>query len=149
MNANLLVGETIFVDNVVPYTLGAGVTVDCVLLKDGMVSATALQGINFNALTPMTGQVLGFNEANWIPVDAAGIGMLMGDVTGTPMSTVVAFVGGQTAANVASASVTVSNATSFNTPGTLVERDGSGNFQAGIISADLNGNANTVSTVGG
>jgi hypothetical protein len=69
INANLLVGETIFTDNIVEYTTGSGVTVEGVLLKNGMVSATALQGINVNALEPVNGQVLGFNGANWTPVD--------------------------------------------------------------------------------
>lgn len=149
MNSNLLVGQTIFVDNIVQYTTGAGVTVEGVLLHDGMVSATALQGINVNAVTPTDGQVLGFNGANWVPVDAGGIGMLMGDVNGPPMSNTVSSVGGQSAASVASAAIAVGNSTSANVAGTLVARNGLGNFQANVITADLNGNANTVSTVGG
>jgi len=73
-------------------------------------------------------------------------GSLSGDVTGTQSATVVSFVGGQTAAAVASATVTVSEATSTNTASTLVERDASGNFSAGIITAALNGNATTSTT---
>lgn len=37
----------------------------------------------------------------------------------------------------------VMDATSLNTPSTIVLRDGSGNFNAGTITAALNGNANT------
>lgn len=39
----------------------------------------------------------------------------------------------------------VINATSLNTPSTIVLRDGSGNFSAGSITASLNGNASTAS----
>ncbi|MBE0540623.1 MAG: hypothetical protein IH623_04470 [Verrucomicrobia bacterium] len=61
---------------------------------------------------------------------------LAGDVTGNQNNTVVASVGGQTAANVASG-VTVANAaTEANTANTLVKRDGSGNFTAGNITAN-------------
>jgi hypothetical protein len=69
-------------------------------------------------------------------------GSLSGDVTGTQGATVVSLVGGQTASAVASATVEVQNATSSNTPGTLVERDGSGNFSASTITAMLIGNVN-------
>ena len=37
--------------------------------------------------------------------------------------------------------------TSLNTPNTLVRRDGGGNFSAGTITANLNGNASTASTL--
>lgn len=71
-------------------------------------------------------------------------GSLSGDVTGTQSATVVSFVGGQTSTAVAAATVEVGAATSINTPGTLVERDGSGNFSAGTITATLNGNASNI-----
>ena len=60
----------------------------------------------------------------------------MGDVTGTQGATVVSSVGGQTAANVASATTTVDVATSNNQPNTLVERDSSGNFSTNMITID-------------
>lgn len=40
----------------------------------------------------------------------------------------------------------VINATSLNTPSTIVLRDGSGNFSAGSITASLNGNSSTATT---
>jgi hypothetical protein len=61
-------------------------------------------------------------------------GSLSGDVTGTQNATVVSFVGGQTAANVAAATVLVENATNLNNPNTLVLRDGTGSFAAQEIS---------------
>ena len=74
-------------------------------------------------------------------------GSLAGDVTGTQSATVVSTVGGQTAANVASATTTSANAaTNLNTASTIVERDGSGNFGAGTITASLSGNATTATT---
>lgn len=63
------------------------------------------------------------------------VGNLSGDVIGTQMATVVALVAGQTAAVVASGSVTANAATSANTPNTIVKRDASGNFSAGAITA--------------
>ena len=67
-------------------------------------------------------------------------GSLAGDVTGTQSATVVSFVGGQSAANVASATTAANTATNANTANTIVKRDGSGNFSAGTITASLIGN---------
>jgi hypothetical protein len=61
-------------------------------------------------------------------------GNLSGDVTGTQSATVVALVGGQSAANVAAGAGAANAATSANTAGTIVKRDGSGNFFAGSAS---------------
>ena len=73
-------------------------------------------------------------------------GALAGDVTGTQGATVVTTVGGQPAANVASGVNAANAATNANMPGTLVTRDGSGNFSAGTITATLAGNAATATT---
>jgi hypothetical protein len=51
---------------------------------------------------------------------------LAGDLTGMQSATVVASVGGQSAANAA---------TSVNAASTIVKRDASGNFSAGAITA--------------
>jgi len=60
---------------------------------------------------------------------------LAGNVTGTQGATVVASVGGQTAAVVASGASAANAATSANTANTIVKRDASGNFSAGAITA--------------
>src|SRR5271165_2162114 len=52
----------------------------------------------------------------------------------------VNFVGGASAANIAAATAAYGAATSMNTPGTLVLRNGLGNFSAGAITANLIGN---------
>ncbi len=77
-------------------------------------------------------------------------GTLSGDVTGTQSATVVSFVGGQTAANVATGSVLANAATSLDTVSTIVKRDASGNFSAGTVTlnGDLILNESTSSTVG-
>ena len=75
-------------------------------------------------------------------------GSLAGDVTGTQSATAVSTVGGQTAANVASGATAANAATSVNTPKTIVQRDASGNFSAGTITANLVGNATTATTSG-
>ena len=62
-------------------------------------------------------------------------GNLSGDVSGTQSATVINTVGGQSAANVASATQSINTATSANTPNTLVRRNANGDFSANIISA--------------
>ena len=73
-------------------------------------------------------------------------GSLAGDVTGTQVATVVATVGGQTAANVATATTLANAATDANTASAIVRRDASGNFAAGTITATLDGNAATATS---
>ncbi len=68
-------------------------------------------------------------------------GILSGDVTGTQSATVVSFVGGQTAANVAAATVLANGATSVNAANTIVRRDASGDLSAGTITANVIGSA--------
>jgi hypothetical protein len=83
-------------------------------------------------LTPAPAAV--FAESAGTAQSSTGFsGSLAGDVTGTQGATVVASVGGQTAANVASASTLANGATSANTPSTLVARDASGQFAAGTV----------------
>ena len=67
-------------------------------------------------------------------------GALSGDVTGTQSSTVVALVGGQTAASVATGAQLANAATNLNTASTIVKRDINGNFTAGTITAILANN---------
>lgn len=58
---------------------------------------------------------------------------LDGDVTGNQNSTVVARVGGQSAAQIAATVQTVQAATARNTADTLIMRDSAGNFEAQMI----------------
>ena len=60
-------------------------------------------------------------------------GAVSGDVSGPQGATVVASVGGQTAANVATGVIAANAATSSNLPNTLVKRDGGGSFSAGSV----------------
>ncbi|HEX8351802.1 MAG TPA: tail fiber domain-containing protein [Pyrinomonadaceae bacterium] len=73
-------------------------------------------------------------------------GSLSGDVTGTQGATVVASVGGQSAASVAGGASAANAATNSNTADAIVRRDSSGNFSAGTITAALSGNAATATT---
>ena len=61
-------------------------------------------------------------------------GSLAGDVTGTQGATVVSTVDGQTAANVAAATVLANAATNLNTANAIVRRDSTGSFAAQIVS---------------
>jgi len=72
----------------------------------------------------------------------AAITSLTGDVTGTgPGATAatVAFVGGKSAASVATSVDDTQDATSINTASRIVKRDASGNFAANVITASLTG----------
>lgn len=73
-------------------------------------------------------------------------GSLAGNVTGTQGATVVASVGGVTAANVASGANLANAATNGNVSNAIVKRDAAGNFSAGTITATLNGTANHANT---
>jgi hypothetical protein len=63
-------------------------------------------------------------------------GALAGNVTGPQSATVVASIGGVSAANVASGANAANAATAANTANTIVKRDASGNFAAGAITAN-------------
>ena len=73
-------------------------------------------------------------------------GALAGDVTGTQGATVVSLVGGQTAADVATATTLANAATAANTANTIVRRNALGDFSATTITANLSGNATTATT---
>lgn len=74
-------------------------------------------------------------------------GSLNGDVTGTEYSTVVSTVSGQSAVNVANAATAVALAASVNNTSTLVQRDGSGNFSAGTITASFSGGGSALTSL--
>lgn len=65
-------------------------------------------------------------------------GAISGDVSGTQGATVVASVGGQSAASIAQGVIAANDATPSDTANTIVARDSNGNFSAG--SATLAGN---------
>jgi hypothetical protein len=94
---------------------------------------------DFSAGT-ITASLVGNVSGNVSGSAASFTGSLSGDVVGTQSSTEVSFVGGKTASSVAAAVTTVGAATSSDTPSTLIERDVSGNFSAGTITANLTGN---------
>jgi hypothetical protein len=63
-------------------------------------------------------------------------GSLTGDVTGSQSTTTVSTIGGSTAASVAAATNLANASTNLNTINTIVKRDVSGNFSAGIITVN-------------
>ena len=84
-------------------------------------------------LTPTTGTIA--NATNAVNFT----GGLAGDVTGTQKTNTVATVGGQTASDVAAATLATKAASSTNAASTLVLRDASGNFAAGTVTGNLLG----------
>lgn len=83
------------------------------------------------------------------PGAAIALDGLIGDVLasgpGVAPAT-VAFVGGASAASIAQSVTDTQAATSANTPNTIVKRNGSGNFSAGTITANLTGLASNATT---
>jgi hypothetical protein len=91
------------------------------------------------------------NNASGYQVYSAGTavnfsGTLSGDVTGGQSSTVVSTVGGSSATNIHSAELLANAASPLNFNQTIVMRDSGGNFSAGIITANLTGNASTATS---
>jgi hypothetical protein len=81
---------------------------------------------------------------SWDNVPAPNNGTLTMSVSGTGLSGSATFTANQAGG---STFTVASNATSVNTNGAIVARDGSGNFSAGTITAALSGNATTATTL--
>ena len=71
------------------------------------------------------------------------IATIAGDLGGTAILPRVNTVGGVNSSTITTIASAIASATSTNTASTLVQRDVSGNFSAGIITATLAGNAST------
>jgi hypothetical protein len=115
-------------------TLGSGV-VNSSLTSFGTVptaTITNLTNTNINSSGIVTAGTFSGNLQNTLTMNTSGTGLS----------------GSTTFNNSGAATFTVtSNATSANTGGTIVARDGSGNFNAGTITASLSGNADTATAL--
>jgi len=124
---------------------GTGVTVnanDVAIGQDVSVSAdvtfnTVTADLIGNADTATTASGVAPNSVA-LSTDTTGNYVAAGAVSGNGLS-------GSASSEGATFTVT-SNATNANTPSTIVFRDGSGNFSAGTITANLSGNATTATT---
>ena len=113
-------------------------------------------GTNYQQLTPdhplnsapyaqMASRAGWASEAGWAGASKEAeratsfLGLLSGDVTGPQDATVVSRVGRLDAETVAAGANAANAATSANVPGTIVARDGAGNFAAGNINANFVG----------
>jgi len=85
-------------------------------------------------------------NSNWDDVPSPNNGTLSLTTSGTGLSGSATFTADQAGA---STFTVTSNATSSNVSSSIVARDGSGNFNAGIITASLAGNATTSSSTTG
>ena len=101
----------------------------------GVIGAT---NVNNAFRGTLTGSLLGNAATATLANNFSG--SLAGDVTGAQGATVVALVGGQTAATIASGAVSANAATSANTPNAIVKRDAAGGISAGVIAAIFSGN---------
>lgn len=105
-------------------------------INDGTTNVAPSQNAVFDALATKQG------TGNYITALTGGVSA---SGPGSASATVNS-VGGASAAAVATAVTDTQAATSSNTTGTIVKRDGSGNFSAGTITASLSGNATTATT---
>ncbi len=107
---------------------------------NGTLTGTLVGNVSGNITGNVTGNVSG-NVTGNVSGSASGFtGSLAGDVTGAQGATVVSRVGGMNAGYVAAGANAANAATSVNSPGAIVQRDGSGNFAAGTITAAFAGN---------
>jgi hypothetical protein len=137
-----LLGDVTGMQNATVVSFVGGSTAGNVHLAEQAVNAATSTNI---PNTIVKRDASGNFAANIITATLAGVassfsGSLVGDVTGTQGATVVSFIDGVSAAAVASGSELANNATSSNTPSTIVLRDSSGNFSANVISSNLTGN---------
>ena len=72
---------------------------------------------------------------------------LTGDLGGSASSPEIQTVGGSTSSTIHTAEVLANAATASNTANTIVKRDGSGNFSAGTITANLIGTSTNVTSI--
>jgi len=106
------------------------------------ISASAAIAFSKLAALPSANILVG-NGGN-VPAAVA----VTGDVSLTNAGvTSVLTVGGSSSANIATAETIANAATSANTSGAVVRRDGAGNFSAGTITASLSGNATNVTGI--
>lgn len=104
-----------------------------------------VNGEQMSARQPLThvGYAFQADAATTAATATSFSGALSGDVTGSQGATVVSAVGGPTGvstAQIVSGVNATNNATGTNTPGTIVKRDGAGNFAAGTVTANIIGN---------
>lgn len=66
------------------YSLGTGVTIDGVLIKDGNVdaNATSIQGVPVSATVPTSGDSLEYDGSEWVPIAGGGGGSPSGPAGG-------------------------------------------------------------------
>jgi len=113
-------------------------THDTIVSRDsnGDVWLNTVHAIAAN-ITTITGTLYGnATTANSATTAAGFSGTLSGEVQGGQSSTQVVNIRGQTAANIAAATVAANAATRDSSAGTIVMRDGSKSFAAGTITAD-------------
>ncbi len=123
-----------------PGTIFQGTTTLDVINNTSQVTTGNITAGSFTG--PLTGNVTG-NASTATNFNGA----LAGDVTGNQTTTVVARVGGETAADIASGVIRANTATAVASNNTIVARDLNGDFSADQITATLVGNASTATTL--
>lgn len=89
-----------------------------------------------------------FNGSAWTLVTASSYTISTGEVTNTMLAGSIADTKLSTITTVGKVSNSATSATELAGNNTIVSRDGSGNFAAGTITADLTGTASNASKIG-
>ena len=141
---NALLGDITGLSGDVTAT-GTGGSVVATIANNAVTNSKAAQMANNTIKGNISGSLASSSDLTSAQVHTflTDITALTGDVTatGTGGSSIatVAFVGGSTAASINTAQQLANAATNANTVSTIVKRDGSGNFSAGTVSANLVG----------
>jgi len=134
---------------IAPGAVNAAKLADNAVIAPKIANGQVVRSLNglTDAVTLTAGANVGLaSSGNTLTISADFGGGLAGDVTGPTEATVVSVVGGQSAANVAAATVLANGAASTNLADALVRRDGGGGFSAGTITASLAGHASSATT---
>lgn len=128
-------GSTTSITQLVGEATGIGPGVTTVTLSNSAVIGKVLTGFTAGPSSPVlaTDTILQAIQKIQAQVNSITGGSLSGDVTGTLGATVVSFVGGKTAAQVATSVNDTIAATSANTASTLVKRDAGGDINVSHV----------------
>jgi hypothetical protein len=136
------VGDIVYADTTTSLAKLADVAVGNALISGGVAAAPSWGKIGL--ATHVSGTLPIANGGTNSTATPTNGGVVYG--TGTAQAYSTAGTSGQVLTSAGAAAPTWTTATNANTASAIVQRDGSGNFSAGTITAALSGNASTSST---
>jgi hypothetical protein len=140
--ASYAVGDIVYADTTTSLAKLADVAVGNALISGGVAAAPSWGKIGL--ATHVDGTLPIANGGTNSTATPTNGGVVYG--TGTAQAYSTAGTSGQVLTSAGAAAPTWTTATNANTASAIVQRDGSGNFSAGTITAALSGNASTATT---